>query len=347
MERKRFKSWLISAGIFAGLWVAVRYFLPVILPFVLGFLAARAAEPGVRFLGEKLHMPRGAASFLVVCLGYVFLIGILWIIGAGLYREITSLLAVLPDFFRSIADLVEKIRLWAVELTGRAPEGMRDPLTRAVTDIFAGGAGFLEQAAAAVFDLAGNVVGGLPGSAMLIATAVISSFMISAQLPGLPLRFQHAMSRQGIQKIRKAYHRIRFALGGWLKAQMKLSGMTFGIVGVGLLILRIGNPVFWALIVALVDAVPLLGTGTILIPWALLALLSGDGVRALGLAGLYVTAMLVRSGLEPKLVGHHLGINPLLTLMALYGGYRLWGVGGMILAPILTVTAKQLSTLRE
>ena len=67
----------------------------------------------------------------------------------------------------------------------------------------------------------------------------------------------------------------------------------------------------------------------------------------MGLTGLYVTVMLIRSALEPKLLGRHLGINPLVTLVALYAGYQIWGVGGMILAPILTVTAKQLTDLRD
>ena len=97
-----------------------------------------------------------------------------------------------------------------------------------------------------------------------------------------------------------------------------------------------------ALVTALVDAVPLLGTGTILLPWTLVSLLSGEPVRAVGLLGIYVTALITRSALEPKLLGRQLGLDPLAALAALYIGYRLWGFGGMILAPILTVTAREL-----
>ena len=100
--------------------------------------------------------------------------------------------------------------------------------------------------------------------------------------------------------------------------------------------------VFWALGVSLVDAFPVLGTGTVLLPWSLVCLLQGDSPRAIGILGIYIAASLIRSALEPKLVGRHLGLDPLITLMALYAGYKLWGIGGMILAPMLAVTATQI-----
>ena len=113
------------------------------------------------------------------------------------------------------------------------------------------------------------------------------------------------------------------------------------------MILRIPYALFWALGICLVDAFPVLGTGTILLPWSLLLALQGDTARAVGLCSTYAIISLSRSMLEPKLLGRHLGLDPLATLIALYVGFRLWGIGGMLLAPILTVTAMQLSALRN
>lgn len=342
MERKRFNRWLIPVIVFAGLWVSVRYLLPVLLPFLLGTLVALSAEPAVRFLQEKLRIPRGIISFFVISMGLFMLIALICVLGAVAYRELRSIASELPAFFKAISVGVEKFRQWAIAFVSRAPDGLRTTLTQWVGDFFAGGSVFLEKAAAGVLGMAGNIMGVLPGGAMLVGTAVISSFMISAQLPALQAKMRSIVQQDQIQKWKLALQKVKEAVAGWVKAQLKLSGVSFCIVSLGFLLLRISNPVFWAAIVALVDAVPLLGTGTILIPWALLALIRGDGVLAIGLAGVYITAMLVRSALEPKMVGRHLGINPLITLVALYAGYRLWGVGGMILAPILTVTAKQL-----
>ena len=104
------------------------------------------------------------------------------------------------------------------------------------------------------------------------------------------------------------------------------------------------NSILWAFLTALVDAVPLLGTGTILIPWAIFSLLQGKNWLGLGLWGLYIIAALTRSAMEPRLVGRQLGLDPLLTLIALYGGYRFWGFGGMLAAPLICVVAKEATT---
>jgi predicted PurR-regulated permease PerM len=95
-------------------------------------------------------------------------------------------------------------------------------------------------------------------------------------------------------------------------------------------------------VVALVDGFPILGTGTILLPWALVSFLQNNIPRALGLLSVYAVISLTRSILEPKLLGRQLGLDPLVTLASLYAGFRLWGFGGMILAPMLAVTAAQL-----
>ena len=97
-----------------------------------------------------------------------------------------------------------------------------------------------------------------------------------------------------------------------------------------------------AFVVSLFDILPVLGTGAVLLPWSLICFLQSNTPRAIGLLGLYASITLIRSSLEPKLVGRQLGLDPLVTLMALYAGFKLWGLGGMILAPMLTVTALQL-----
>lgn len=174
----------------------------------------------------------------------------------------------------------------------------------------------------------------------MLGTAVISAYMISGQYPALKRRIMEsgAVYRKWMPMARN----ISETAGLWLKAQLKLTGVTFGIVGAGFLILRVEHWLLWAMVTAVVDAIPLLGTGTVLIPMALLSFFWGEQVRAIGLLGLYVTAMLTRSALEPRLVGKQLGMTPLSTLMALYAGFKIWGVPGMILSPLLAVTVMQL-----
>ena len=173
-----------------------------------------------------------------------------------------------------------------------------------------------------------------------LGTAVLASYLICQRLPALRSRLSASGAWQ--DRWRPALSRLLTTLRQWVKAQLKLSSVTFAIVLGGFLLLGVRQKLLMALVTALVDAVPLLGTGTILLPWTLVSLLSGEPVRAVGLLGIYVTALITRSALEPKLLGRQLGLDPLAALAALYIGYRIWGFGGMILAPILTVTAREL-----
>ena len=136
-------------------------------------------------------------------------------------------------------------------------------------------------------------------------------------------------------------------MGRWLGAQAKLIAVTFLVLALGFLLLRIENALLWAALVALADALPVLGTGVILAPWSIVCFIQGQNVRAVGLLGVCAVAVLLRSILEPKLVGKQLGLDPLVTLGAIYLGYRLWGLPGMLAAPLLAETAIQLAAGRN
>ena len=347
MERGIWRKVALPLIVFAASWLGLRYLLPIVLPFVMGTIFALMAEPGVRFLEKRLGFPRTVAAVIGVGGSFLMLFTLVWLVGAAFYREIAVLAAGFPAVLEQLSGTTAKLRQWALGLVDRAPESLASGLERWVTELFAGGSVLLEQAAAGVLGAAGAVMGGIPGGALLVGTAVLSSFMISAQLPSLKVTLRKRMSREKLKKWLDMALRVKKTAGGWFKAQLKLSAITFLIVVTGFLLLRIKNPIFWSLVTAIVDAVPMLGTGIILVPWAVISFAIGEQVLAVGLLGIYVTAMLTRSALEPKLVGRQLGMNPLLTLMALYAGYRLWGVTGMILAPILTVTVRQIAAVRE
>ena len=132
-------------------------------------------------------------------------------------------------------------------------------------------------------------------------------------------------------------------MGGWLLAQLKLSGVTALILLAGFWALQIPLFPVWALLVAFVDALPVLGTGAVLLPWSLICLMQGQNMRGLGLLGVYALVWLIRSVLEPKLVGNELGLDPLVTLLSMYAGYKLFGLLGMILSPVVAVCAIRLA----
>ncbi len=333
--------------LFFLVWLAIRFFLPLFSPFLLGALLAVSAEPMVSFLHKKLRLPRSISAGIGVSMSFCLLAMVLLSLCALLLRELSSLANVLPDLGETAKTGFSLVRNWLLQLSAHSPESIQPVLRQNVEGLFSDGAALLDRGIGYLLGLAGSLLTHVPDSALSLGTAVISAFLISARLPRLRRFFLRRIPKEWLLSLRKTGKQVRQILGGWLTAQCKLSGVSFLISFLSLVILRIPYALGWALGICLVDAFPVLGTGTILLPWSLVCMLQGDTARAVGLASTYVVITLTRSMLEPKLLGRHLGLDPLVTLIALYAGFRLWGIGGMLLAPVLTVVALQLSAIRS
>ncbi len=336
-----FKKCILAAAVLLGLWFGIRFLLPLLLPFALGLGLALLAEPVTRLLSTRLRLPRALAAGISVTTVFCFLALLVLLVCALILRELGKLSGVLPDLGQTAQAGMDVLRRWLLGITHQLPGGMGSILRRNISGIFSNGSALLDRAVKYLLALAGNILAAMPDGAMALGTAVIASFMISAKLPQLRAGIRARMSQQRLAALAESLKRIRRAIGGWLLAQAKLSGVTFAILWLGFWFLGISYAPLWAALTALVDAFPVLGTGTVLVPWSIITFLQSNTPRGLGLISLYAIVMLVRSVLEPKLVGKQLGLDPLLTLAALYCGYKLFGLGGMILAPMLTVVIKQ------
>lgn len=317
-------------------WFFIRFALPVLLPFLLGGMLAALSEPAAKKL-TKLHVPRSVSAAIAVTMTLGVLAVLVLALAATALRQLSRLAGVLPDMASMAMSGIEELQHWLLGLTLRLPDGVSVPIQNAILNFSRGGAALLEQAVRYVLGLAGGVLCAIPGSALSIATGLIAAYMICSEGPGLRRLLLEKIPRQEQEKWKQKLHFLRKNGAMWLLSQAKLTGVTFCILAAGLLFLRIPFWLGWAAAICLVDAFPVLGIGTILMPWSLICLLQADTARAAGLLGLYVTAALVRSVLEPKFVGNHLGLDPLLTLLALYGGFRLWGITGMMVMPVVCV----------
>lgn len=330
------------AAVLAGLFLSIRYLLPLIFPFLLGGALALAAEPMVRFGCRRLRLKRPAAAGIGISLTFAFLVMIVLVLAALVLRQLRALAGILPDLEDSIHNAMQSLSASILNLADKAPDSMVPLLKRNINVFFSGSSAMLEQAVSYLLHLASGILSRVPGRALSFATAIISSFMISAKLPAIRNALGSRPELQKLQPLFDTLRRLRHSLLGWLKAQLKLSAITFCVAAAGLFLLRISHAPFWAALVALVDAFPILGTGTVLIPWSLICFLQGDRMIAFGLLGLYAAATVTRTILEPRLVGRHLGLDPLVTLIALYAGFKLFGLPGMLFAPLLAVTVTQL-----
>ena len=326
-----------------GVWFGVRFLLPVALPFLLGALLAIAAEPLVSLGERQLKLPRTAASGVGVSFSLLLLTGLLAVLGGVAVRQLGNLTRNLPDMEAAL-DTAKKVILSAAD---NAPERLRSLVQKTVRRT-------LEDGTAVMSGVTGKLPGALSaflssmGSGALgIGTGVVAAFLISARMPRLRRLAGEKMPRSWREKYLPALRRFRHCLWAWFKAQGKLALVTWGIVTAGFLLLGIGKAPLWAGLVALVDAVPVLGTGTVLIPWAIVHFLQGNTLQGVGLLAIYGVAAVTRTVLEPRVVGKQLGLDPLLTLMAMYAGFRFLGIPGLLVTPILASAVKSILTSVE
>jgi sporulation integral membrane protein YtvI len=333
------KKWLMVAAVAFSVALGWRWVLPVALPFGLGALVALVAEPLSK--GLRRWIPGPAATAVAVSAVLLAVLGLLMLLTALLVKQLTSVTGPVPRLIDSTRATLGSLQGMMEELSNRAPKTVQPLLRRTVEDVFSDGGALLDGFVGKLPEAATAVMGYVTDSALAVGTGCLSAYMISVRLPKLRQWLQTVPEDSLPGKILLRLRRVRGALWGWLKAQAKLTAICFGILLLGFWLLKLPRAPLWAVLIALVDAIPLLGTGTVLVPWAILCFLQGNTLRGAGLLVIYAAALLSRTALEPRLLGRHLGLDPLLTLVSLYAGYCFWGIGGMLISPILCVVVRE------
>ena len=403
-SQKFFRCTLTILAVLLGAFLFVRYLLPVLLPFLLGLAVALLVQKPIAFLTGKLHFPRGLSVLLAVLLLFTLLGFALFFLGRTLLRELTTFLHELPTLLSSLTDLFTQLRTQLYSFASRLPDGLGEGARAGLDSVFQSSTLLGTKLYERLFSFASALLSGLPGGALFLVAAVVSSFMLAAELPQLrrsvsaflsqhfPQRSpapqssaassQYSTARPSPQRrsrpgfsphvqsqssprtvpqspqqsasspnhapqpqpqvCRTLPQRIRATLLTWLSAQGKIMLITFLIILTGLLLLRTDFPLVSALIIAVVDALPVFGTGTILIPWAAISFLRRNTRRAVALLILYICAYCTRQSLEPRLIGHEMGIPSVIMLLAIYTGFHFFGIVGGILSPLLVVFLKQI-----
>ena len=185
-----------------------------------------------------------------------------------------------------------------------------------------------------IFKTAGNIAKKLPSIIISVITFILSLyFMVSDS--ELVADFLKKYIPKPLQiRASQLKTEVKRYMGGYLKAQLIMMNISFVILLIGLLILRVDYALIIAIAIAIFDALPLFGSGAILLPWSAIEFLSGETARGVGFLIIYLSVLLMRQLVEPKVVGKSIGMHPLLTLIAMYTGYRVFSIGGLILGPL-------------
>lgn len=337
MEAK--KKFVINAAffgiIFALIIVTYKYVLPILIPFIIGFCVASAARLILRKLPLKSDKYDRILSIILCIAVYVLIVGLIILFSITIVAQIGDFVASVPELLDTYlypyfiqasqqlqtnlapidADLVD----WIIELGKSAVQS----IGKFATDLSAGAVKWVANWAVEI-----------PNFLVQIVLTVVSTFYIAADYTKV-VQFLKRLIPEGKRTL--TIHALRYAetaVLGYLKSYSILFLITFLELSIGLLILHIPYAVGVALAIALFDLLPVLGTGGILLPWALILLIMGNIPLAIGIALLYVVIAIVRNAVEARIVGSNIGLHPLATLVAMIVGLRLAGLIGMLCFPI-------------
>jgi sporulation integral membrane protein YtvI len=302
------------------------------MPFVVGWLVAMAANAPVRYLERRLRIVRRHSSIAVMVAALAAVTGLIYLAVLLIYRELSAFAADAPALYEHALQEIDGAFANGERLFSFLPDGMSGLFSGLWEDVRGSMGELMSKAAAPTVELAGSVARGIPNAMVNTIVMFLASYLflaereaimawLTAHLPRVLFRYATYLKRDA-----------KGLIGGYFLAQFRIMFVVAGILAAGLLVLGVRYGLVLAVLIALLDFLPIFGTGTALLPWAAIKLFTGEYAYGAGLILIYILTQAVRQIIQPKIVGDSMGIPPLLTLFLLYIGFKARGIAGMILA---------------
>lgn len=306
--------------------------LKFFMPFVIGWIIAMIANPLVRFLESRLRIVRRHSSALIVVLVLAAVIGLGYFLISRLLWQAFELAKDLPELYVAASEELREISARFDDVFRMLPVSVQDAWNNLAGNVGQSMSVLVQKIASPTVEIAGNVAKSIPKILVNVIVTILSSYFFIAERDKIIEFWRRYIPDGGSRYYRYLKGDMKRLVGGYFLAQFKIMFVVAAILLAGFFILGIKYSFLLALLVAILDFLPLFGTGTVLIPWAVVKLLVGEYPMAVGLILLYVLTQVVRQVIQPKIVGDSMGFPPLMTLFFLYLGFKLHGISGMILA---------------
>jgi sporulation integral membrane protein YtvI len=313
----------------------------LLLPFALALACAMLMEPLVRLLCKvrirRRAMPRPAATIVTMLFAGSVVGVLLFLLVNQIIVQFNSLMNAIPGWVNSLSDNLPNLAEWFKGQFDILPPEVITDVTEQIESLLST---LIRQLSSAINPIARGVwstARAVPSAILSVIMFFVGTFYISSWRPKIARFMHNSLPEEWMRRIANFKRRIIHTLAGYLRAQLILLFCVFIIIFVGLSIMRVEYALLVALIIALFDMLPVIGSGLFLNTWAVVALVMGDLPTAIGLFVTYLAVTVGRNVLEPRLVSVHIGLPPLLTMVAMYAGFRLFGILGLIGGPILVV----------
>lgn len=341
-ELERFKKTLVNviyiSAALALLYLGARFLLPLLAPFLIAYAVSAVIRPVVGAAQRRLSLPRGLTSVLCMAALIAFLFCLLFLFFDRFFYELRGLLSLIAD---SSEEIVGAVSGAVKKVCGSIPF-LRDRANEEaiISNISQMGLDMLKNLSYKAPDVLGNVLTALPEALFVSLSFIISLYYFSSmKTDGLTCLIERLPEgrRPAAKKFRE---RAAVALTSVAKGYLLVLSVTFVLLFIAFSLIGIEYAFVLALITAIVDILPVLGIGTVLLPYAFFKLAAGEVGAGVGLLVTFLVVSVIREVIEPKLVGRSCGLHPLTTVAALYVGFRAAGFFGLIIAPVTAIIIK-------
>lgn len=302
------------------------------MPFVIAWIIAMIASPMARFFEEKLKIKRKAGSVVVIVVVLGIVILAVYLIGSKLVRELIGFIDDLPQMWDSLQADFNEIAENLDIFYRRLPKDVQNTWNKITAGASEWIGSFISSISTPTLAAVGNFAMQLPTVIIGIIMCLLGSYFFVAERDQMTEVLQKVMPESVLLRFRQIKGSLFKAVGGYFKAQLKIEIWIYLLLVIGFLILGIDHVLLISLGVAVMDFLPFFGTGTIMVPWAIVEFMSSDYKMTIGILLIWGVSQLVRQIIQPKIVGDSIGVAPIPTLFLLYIGYMLGGVLGMIVA---------------
>lgn len=318
------------------IYIAFKYLLPIITPLIVAWIFASILNKPINLLTKKIKINHTIIAIIVIIVFYLVLGSLLVLLGIRIFSAIESIFLLIPNVYNND---IEPYLFSVFENIQNSLAVMDPTIISSVSDF---SASIIQSFGSAVSSISVWVVGlisnyatTLPGTFIKILFTIISSIFMVIDYDKI-VKF---VAKQFNNKTKTIFidikNYIKNILLGYIKSYSFIMLVTFCELTIGFLIVGIDNAIFVAMIIAIFDILPILGTGTIMVPWIVVSLIQQNFPFAIQLAVIYVIVTIVRNIIEPKIVGIQMGLAPLVTLTSLFIGAQLFGMIGLVGFPIL------------
>lgn len=313
-------------------FVVLPKLLMFFMPFVIAGIIALIANPVVRFLEKRMKIVRKAGTAFVIIIVIALIIFLGYLIIAKIIDEIVNFAADVPELWRRTEQTLRSAMSVYNVYLNKMPVSVQNWLNEATNNVGSGLTDWLSGLRSPIADMTSGLAQNVPLVIIGIIMSILASYFFLAEREYLLRLLRRIIPEQVMRRWNIVYGTMRDAVGGYFKAQFKIMGIVYIVLFIGLLILRQENALLVALLIALLDFLPFFGTGTVMVPWALIKVFQADYKLAVGLLIVWGTSQLIRQFVQPKFVGDSVGLDPLPTIFLLYIGFRVGSALGLILA---------------